>query len=120
LTNRVKQFTPLSICLIIESAAKNGVAALKFGDLEINFSPKAVEEGHSADIDLPKHLEPIHATHASEQTLRIDDTLETVDKELLEDMRVTQLMFDDPLAFESEMIDKQLSEGHNHGTVLNQ
>jgi hypothetical protein len=31
--------------------------------------------------------------------------IETVDKDLLEDMRRAQLMIDDPLSFEQEMID---------------
>lgn len=119
MTNRVKEFTAEDICRIIETAGAAGVAKLKFGDVEMDFSPKVADLGAVAMPSLSNEVYSPIASPASEQTLSIDDKIKTVDEELLEDMRVAQLMLEDPLAYEQEMIDAHLAGGVFSAQVQN-
>lgn len=96
------------ICAIIEAAARAQVTTLKWRDLELTFP---VLGQPVMAYDLPKTTSDGFAPQASEQELTRDRELATVDKDLLEDMRKSQLMIDDPLSFELEIIDAHLQRG---------
>ncbi len=90
---------------ILDACAKAGVATLKCGDIEVTFQTSAPFVQYP-DYELPSQggltiPDSFTASQVSEQP-----RIETVDKDLLEDMRRAQLMIDDPLSFEQEMIDE--------------
>lgn len=107
-----------AVCAIINACAKNGVAKLKYGDLELEFLNKSRTAEHTFysgtedQSDPAKDFQVTHdATPASEQSLQ--SKLSTVDPELLDDMRRSQLMIEDPLSYEQEMIDLQIRGPEN-------
>lgn len=104
-----KKTTPgVDICAILEVCAKAGVARLKYGDLEVSF---AVPGQPVMAFDLPKTTFDGFAPQASGQVLTVDDKIGAVDKDLLDDMRRSQLMIDDPASFEQEVIENHLRGG---------
>lgn len=109
-----KRFAPESISSIIEACAKCGVMSLKWHDLEVTF---AVPGQPVTAYDLPKTTFDGYASPASEQELAVDPRVSTVDKELLEDMRRSQLMIDDPLSYEQEVIDAHIRRGESNATI---
>jgi hypothetical protein len=96
-------FSPKDICRMIEVSAHYGVAILKFGNVEITFKDSFV--GPSAIVDQPKASSQDYSGPASPETVPQSEELSPLEKQSLEDMRWSQLMLDDPLAFETEMID---------------
>ena len=95
----------LDLPSILEACAKAGVATLKFGDIEVTFKTPShlvhhtdYESPSQGDLTIPENFS---ASPVSEQP-----RIETIDRDLLEDMRRSQLMIDDPLSFEQEMIDE--------------
>jgi len=107
LTKSRKSSQVEDICRIIEVSARAGVAKLKFGDVEVEFTPIAPDLGYHAKVDPSQYITSEMATPDSEQK----SGMTISDRELLEDMRRSQLMIDDPMAFEQEMIDLQLTHG---------
>lgn len=104
-----KKATPkMDICAILDSCSKTGVTRLKWGDLEVSF---AVPGQPVMAYDLPKMASDGFAPPASGQELAVADALGTVNKDLLDDMRRSQLMIDDPASFEQEVIDTHLRGG---------
>lgn len=95
------------VCAIIGACRTAGVSSLKWRDLEIVFA----QQGPEAPADLPKTDVYEYAPPESGQGPQVDDTIATVDKDLLEDMRRSQLMIDDPASFEQEVIDSHLRQG---------
>lgn len=93
------------ICAIIEACTKAGVVSLKWRDLEVTFQVP----GLSATTDLPKTYMPEFAPPESGQA-----SIAMVDKDLLDDMRRSQLLLDDPAGFEQEVIDSHLRQGAIH------
>ena len=107
LTNRVNSSLLERLPAILEACRKSGVVTLKCGDLEVNFaSPGAflVESGVTAPFTLPNLDAPARQDSEPMKT-------EPLDQDLLEQMRRSQLMIDDPLAFEQEVIDGHIQQG---------
>lgn len=96
------------ITAILETCLKTGVTSLKWRDLEVSFF---VPGQPVMAYDLPKTTFDGYAPQASEQELSRDSAIGTVDKELLDDMRRSQLLIDDPLGFEQEIIDAHMQRG---------
>ena len=97
-----------SICAILDACAKAGVVKLKLYDMEVFFN------GHN-QIQDPQWL-PIDnsgapesqftpATHDSGRHVKQESTF---DEELLNDIRASQLMIDDPHGFEREIVNAHL------------
>lgn len=114
--SRKKATPPVDICAILEACAKAGVAKLKYGDLEVVF---AVPGQPVMAYDLPKTTFDGFAPQASGQELAVGDELATVNKDLLEDMRRSQLMIDDPASFEQEVIHNHLNGVAEHAATQN-
>jgi len=100
-----------SIQGIIEACGKNGVADLKFGDLEISFFVrKGLEDRpHLAGQEMPtlqSSTDP-YASQASGQS-EVSPGLNPVDQELLDDLARSQRLIDDPLGYESEIVNQFL------------
>lgn len=86
---------------ILEACKNSGVVTLKCGELEVNFASPGlipVDLGVSAPYTLPNPSSPAPLASVPQQT-------ELIDKEMLEEMRLSQLMIDDPEQFEQEIID---------------
>lgn len=109
LTKKPKPSLLAQLPAILEACARTGVATLKCGDIEVSFIqglPQSyVNYGQASQADLPNDLD-FPASQASEQP-----RIENLDTSLLEDMRRSQLMIDDPLSYEQEMIDEHLERG---------
>lgn len=96
------------ICAIIKSCSQNGVTVFRFGDLSLQFEPIEISRSPVAMPDWPK------APYHPEASAVAQEKLEQVDKNLVEDMRLSQLLIDDPLGYEQEMIDAHM-RGTNYG-----
>lgn len=94
------------ICRIIETASKSGVVKLKFHDVEVEFSPSSASLGTNALVDPSNYISSNMALPDSEQK----DEFIIQDPAIIEQLRRSQLMIDDPMAFEQEMIDIQLED----------
>lgn len=91
-------FSSKDLCRIIETASKANVSTIKIGNLEVSFLPKSLPTIE----DLSKtHSDAVEQTSSPEQKV----SMTPVEKDLLEEARTSQLMVDDPLAFEQEIID---------------
>lgn len=102
----MQEFTALDLCRIIKCGAVNGVARLTIGDFQVNYyHPPAASLGPQVTAD-PPNVTEFPAPPASEQPPEVT----IADPELLEDLRMSQLMISDPLAFEQEIIDSHLEE----------
>jgi hypothetical protein len=81
--------TDLNLLKIIEGCRNLGVSKIKTIDFEVEFFlERSLEVGQFEAVDSPKAPNPI-------------------DKELIDDMRMSQLMIDDPFAFEREIINAE-------------
>ena len=112
LTKRVNSSLLDRIPAILDACRKAGVVTLKCGELEVSFaSPEIItnELGAASQAPLSTPAQTI-AQQASGEA-----TLEPIDRELLEEMRQSQLLIEDPLAFEQEVIDRHLREAPAHG-----
>lgn len=104
-----KPATIKELCKLIETAAAHGVSELKYADLSVTFGPKD-RKGAEETVYLPKEFSlDTLASQDSEQSVPPQ-----VSHELLEDMRRSQLLIDDPMAFEQEMIDLHVSHGEHN------
>ena len=105
-------FAPADLCAILDSCRQNGVAALTLGDLHVSFYAPA---GLRRNEELP---EPSGGeTPAGHEVVTADaGAVELTDeqKELLREAELSQLMADDPVAYEQAIIDENL-RGEQHG-----
>lgn len=87
---------------IMEKAKEVGAASITFGTLRLVLN--------SPGPEAPQASQPLFtpAQQASEQV-----KIESIDKNLLEDMRRSQMLIEDPLAFEQEFIEAHLSGAMN-------
>ncbi len=104
----VASFSVKDICRIIEISAHSGVAVLKFGDIEIKFR----DNGPSAIVDQPKASLQESSPQASGETEPQVQTLSPIQEDLLIESYESQLLFDDPMAYEQMIIDGY-SSGRN-------
>lgn len=108
LTKRTNVSLIKEICRIIETASNNGVKKLEYGELRLEFfensSTAARQTVHDVvDIKNPSTVEP---------PSQLDTVAaHTVDPDLLEDIRRSQMMIDDPAMFEHEIVQQHLRQG---------
>lgn len=108
LTKRTNVSLIKEICRIIETASSNGVKKLEYGDLRLEFFENSVEVARQFRRDVVDIKNP--STH--EEVSQLDTVAaHTVDPDLLEDIRKSQMMIDDPLMFEHEIVQQHLRQG---------
>jgi hypothetical protein len=100
---------PYAICDIISACHLGGVRHLKMPDVEIWFGAVVPRETPSlvqAPEDTLEQQYDYYNTRASQASGQVSKQKAEMpfDKELLEDLRTSQLMIDDPHGFENEMI----------------
>jgi hypothetical protein len=108
LTNIPEVFTNVNICRIIKVCKEAGVSKLKFGDLEVEFNQPVKRFGPEEKLAYQKPAQVIAAPESKANT----NAPSAFDKTLHEDLRITQLMLEDPLAYEQMVIDAQINGGH--------
>lgn len=102
-------FADESLCDIIRACSDSGVRKLKFSDIEIEFKdysqPQVIQPIQAMDQVSTSYPTYTQATQASGQ-----HTCQTqpFDRDLLEDLRTSQLLIDDPHGFEQEQITAQM------------
>lgn len=102
------------ICNLLEKCAMLGVSELTTGELTVKFSTNQSNTvADTPDLSPPVIVDstkaPIYpdTPHVREGS---PDQIQMVDPQLLDDMRKSQLLIDDPVGFENEMIDAHLRE----------
>jgi hypothetical protein len=99
---------------ILEACKKAEVSTLKCGDIEVTFrSPTALV--HTTGYLATDDLTTLPSTFTNYSPVSEQPKIETVDRDLLEDMRRSQLMIDDPMSFEQEMIDEYTRRDYDVG-----
>ena len=95
------------ICAIIDACAKSRVSSLTYAGLEIKFDVAATTDRNPLEyvpVDQPEGGEtPSGGSQGAATQAKVH--LSEDDKTLMEELRLAQLMTDDPLAYEQEMID---------------
>ncbi len=97
-----------NLCAIIEACAKGGVVKLKFDNIEIDFSPQ-----HTLPVEAMPPVTVSPLVYGAQKDIG-QNTLERpmpFDRDLLDDLRTSQMMIDDPHGFEREQIIAQLRSG---------
>ena len=91
---------------------------MKFGNVEVRFYPphQTQEDIRLAEANVPVTRFDVSALQDSEPTTRFRNSSE--DSSLLDELRQTQLMIEDPVGFEREIIDSHL-RGDAYGAVQN-
>lgn len=91
------------ICAIIETAHRSGVKSLSYQGLEVNFF-EAGDRAETLVLDQPQDGETSQGTGdiVAPALLSMDE------KVLMEELRLADLMTNDPMSYEQEMIDAQL------------
>lgn len=92
------------LCRMIEVCAKLGARTLTYGDLRVEFGP---ETGTLANF----HHTEVPEEGNTDQSLVRPTEFSLADKDLLEDMHQSQLLIDDPGAFEDEIVQYHLRQG---------
>jgi hypothetical protein len=110
----VNSLTAQDICVIIEASSKHKVKSLAYGGLKIDFDTTRDDEKKnllSSDGDQPEGGEtPSGAGQRVETSTTPSSFMEAEDRAaILEEIRLAQLMTDDPMAYEQEMIDANLN-----------
>ncbi len=112
--------SPLSagdVCAILDACMKSGASSLTFQGLHVEFSldrslPRTAALGFGVGRPEGEEEALIDAGGGIVKPAKVHFTPE--EEQVLEDARLSQLMTDDPLAYEQEMIDSH-SEGQTHG-----
>ena len=97
----------LNLCAIISACAKGGVSELKFGVVEVRFFNPTSTPTHDTPamaIGAVTQFQEISATPESGRPTSVN----SFDRELLDDLRLSQLMIDDPQGFEREIVNSHL------------
>jgi len=100
----VTDLSAKDLCRIIEAGARFNLKSLKMGAVELEFA----DRGRLAIEDLPKTYQydlPSPESAGAPNETKQEPKASIMESQLLEDARVSQLMVDDPVAFEQEMID---------------
>lgn len=97
-----------SVCAIIEKSSQCGVTYLKVGDLEIRF------EGQPRQArSQPEEFSEFVASNDQGETAEASGPPPSVPKDVLEQFAEEQQLLDDPLAFETTMIDRLTGQAGN-------
>ena len=105
-------FPAADLCAILSSCRQNGVAALTLGDLHVSFYAPAGLRRNEALPEPPGGETPAGQVVDPEDVGEVELTDEQ--KELLREAELSQLMADDPVAYEQAIIDENL-RGEQHG-----
>lgn len=97
-------FTPQGIVAIIISCHANEVIDFSYNGLRIKF------KGHTENVGLTNEF--LTQSNQPESVAPVESP-SPVDKGLLDDVRLSQLMIDDPFGFEHEMIQAEAKRGMN-------
>lgn len=111
----------IPLCDIIDACAKGGVTELKFGNIEIKFSvdPRRFVDQITLPYNAPVDIGALKFnTSGTNQASQDSGQNPTFDRDLLEDLRTSQLMIDDPHGFEREVVNSHLRGALNE-TVQN-
>ena len=111
-------FNASDICAIIRASAKCNVKKLRIQDFEVEFeTPCGRGNASGVFVNQPAVEETPAAIIVDQQD---EEQPFIPDPELMEEMRLAQLMTDDPVAYEQEMIDANLSNaGDTNGNEEN-
>jgi hypothetical protein len=97
-----------NLCAIINACAKGGVSELKFCGVEVKF----FDPSTPAHVSLPMAIGAVPPTYDTPamQDSRQPETksVNAFDRDLLEDLRMSQLLIDDPHGFEREIVQSHL------------
>jgi len=96
-------FSSDAICAIISACADGKVSRFTYGDIMIEFPTHT--QSFSNIESLPNLSYEFSAPQASEQP---KESGKDFDRELLEDLKASQQMIDDPYGFEREIIESHL------------
>jgi hypothetical protein len=97
-------FTPEGIVAIIDSCHSNDVIDFSYNGLRIKF------KGHTENAGLSNEDSTISNQPESVAPMEIPSP---VDKSILDDVRLSQLMIDDPFGFEHEILQAEAKRGIN-------
>lgn len=111
-----KPFSSTEICRIIKLCRKNEVADLKIGEFEVSFHRKAEKivqkvSGVQSHVTLPK-VESMSVTTSKPVVGKTENEFGIQDERILAELEHTQLLIDDPAAFEREEIDAAINGPH--------
>ena len=108
LTKRSNVSLIKEICRIIETASNNGVKKLEYGELRLEFFENSSTDAGPTVRDVVDIRNP----STVEQPSQLDTvTAHSVDPDLLEDIRRSQMMIDDPMMYEHEIVQQHLRQG---------
>jgi len=94
------------ICGIIKACNSANVSSLKLGQLEITFQPKVVPTCAESTVPTESFTQ---ALNSGSKEIELPTSLATeADQQVLEDLQRSQLMMDDPVAFEALMVDDHM------------
>lgn len=95
-------FKTKDLCDIIRSCSIAGVSVFKYEGLYLKFTPTNVEPTPDHE-DVPRQV--ILPTNVD-----IDPSLPDVDPELVEELELDQMMYDDPHGYEQKML-REIADG---------
>lgn len=99
---------PHQLCRIIEACKSANVASFELGPLKITFAQvvsKVAESNAGLQVQSQVDVGPITGSNEIESPTSL---VTIADREVLEDMQRSQLMIDDPVAFEALMVDDHM------------
>ena len=95
------EFSAKDICDIIKTGSKSGMSLLKLGAIEVEYLPSVGPSSRESNLDGPEFDLAVPESIDNPQ-------VEMSDPSLMEQVRVQQLMAEDPIGYETEMIDSLL------------
>lgn len=104
-------FTAADLSVILDACRKNEVAALTLGDLHVSFYAPANLRGNGRELE-PQGEETPQGQEVETPTAG-KVVLTEEQKELLRDAKLSQLMAEDPLAYEQAVIDAEMRGEHD-------
>jgi hypothetical protein len=103
------KFSAKDICAIIKTCSQSNVVEISVGGLKVCFGPEGVGEKATplaSDLGLtPTIPEPSFGPPSEGRLLSQEE------REVIEELQNSQLMFDDPEAYEQQQIDKFMGNG---------
>ena len=114
--------TAADICVIIDACSKNRVKSLAYSGLNIEFdapTPDLWRNTAAVEVDQPEGGEtPSGGSYLARPLPVTAQTMQMSDEDLtlMEEMRLAQLMTDNPMAYEQEMIDAHVQPRVTNGS----
>lgn len=108
--SKLSELSAVEICRIIRESAKSGVEQLTLGSLHIKFCPEGKLGQPKLDSNISSLASPPE-TKADSSNL----VLTSLDEESMRDALESQILLEDPHAYEQAIIDSHLEEGRLRG-----